>query len=39
MESIGVFVTIMLIVLGFGLVFAVAAVFLVNGSTSWWDKL
>ncbi|MBP1762151.1 MAG: hypothetical protein H6Q64_1693 [Firmicutes bacterium] len=39
MDEVGVFITILLIVLGIGIVFAVAAVFMVNNSTNWWNKL
>jgi len=39
MDEVGVFITILIIVLGIGMVFAVAAVFLVNNSSSWWKKL
>jgi Na+-transporting methylmalonyl-CoA/oxaloacetate decarboxylase gamma subunit len=39
MEETGVFITILLVVLGIGIVFAVLAVILVNNSTNWWNKL
>jgi hypothetical protein len=39
MDEVGVVITILLIVLGNGIVFAVAAVFMVNNSTNWWNKL
>jgi Na+-transporting methylmalonyl-CoA/oxaloacetate decarboxylase gamma subunit len=39
MDETGVFITILLIVLGIGIVFAVLAVILVNNSSNWWNKL
>lgn len=39
MDSIGVFLTILFIVMGIGFILAIVAVFLVNNSSSWWTKL
>jgi len=39
MDEVGVFITILLIVLGIGIVFAVLAVIMVNNSSNWWNKL
>lgn len=39
MDEVGVFITILLIIMGIGIVFAVLAVILVSNSSKWWNKL
>lgn len=39
MDEVGVFITILLIIMGIGIVFAVLAVILVSNSSKWWKKL